>query len=499
MQRPTFARRFGRLWPPLIFALALLLQAGVLACSLGGLGEAAWLPWLSIASLALGSMAAALGLAALAHARKRAAQAKRTLEEAIDALPASVEIFDHEDRLVAFNQRLVEIYPHMLREFQRGASFDELVRASLARGGVPDATGRETEWLAERHAARATQREPLLQRVHDDRWLRIFERHTPSGGIVGVRLDVSDLVHEQQRLASAQAHLQALIRAAQNGVLTLDTGGHVLELNPACEQLFGFGAAELQGSHIELLFGAGLNGQRLAPAALVGSPRELGARHRSGQELTLQLSVAEVRTETTHRYVCIITDITERKQQEMRLRQANELLARQSTTDGLTGVGNRRLFDHTLQLEWQRSARSRQPLALLMVDIDHFKQYNDHYGHVVGDDCLRRVAMLLRNCAGRGGEPVCRYGGEEFALLLVDTDMAGAQVVAQRCLDSLRLAAIEHAGSPQRPCLSLSIGLASLVGDVGLPPQVLIEAADMALYKAKQGGRARMVCAPLVA
>ncbi|MET0518455.1 MAG: diguanylate cyclase [Burkholderiaceae bacterium] len=508
MQRLTL----GRSGPPLVFALALLLQGALLACvlgafgafgAIGAVGEASWLPGLAIASFAAGCIAAVLGLAALSRARAHAERARRTLEEAIDALPASVEIFDSEDRLVAYNQRLVEIYPHMLRDFQRGARFEELVRASLARGGVPDAAGREDAWLAERMRARSQQHEPLLQRVHDDRWLRIFERHTPSGGIVGVRLDVSDLVHEQQRLAASQAHLQALIRVAQNGVLTLDAAGHVLALNPACEQLFGFSAEELQGSHIELLFGAGVNtkanGERLLPADLVGSPRELGARHRDGQELTLQLSVAEVRTETTHRFVGIITDLTERKRQEMRLRRANELLARQSTTDGLTGVGNRRLFDQSLQLEWQRSARTGQSLALLLVDIDHFKQYNDHYGHVAGDDCLRRVASLLRSCVGRSGEPVCRYGGEEFAILLVHTDLAGAQVVAQRCLDSLRLAAIEHAGQPGRHSLSLSIGVAALTGDAARPAQGLVEAADAALYQAKQQGRARLVCSARVA
>lgn len=494
MERPSYARN----WPLLAFGAALALQGAVLAVA-GGLAPqyARLLPWFSVASLAAGIVAALTTQVALTRAKARAHRARQSLEEAIDALPASVEIFDSEDRLVAYNQRLVEIYPHMQREFRRGARFEELVHASLALGGVPEAIGREVEWMTQRLTARKQQQEPLLQQVHDDRWLRIYERHTPSGGIVGVRLDVSDLVYEQQRLAASQAHLQALIGAAQNGVLTLDDGGHVLDINPFCEQLFGFSAAELLGSHIELMFGAGLSGPRLVPSALVGTQCEVPARHRDGQELTLQLSMAEVKTETTHRYVCIITDISERKRQEVRLRQANELLARQSTTDGLTGVGNRRLFDHTLQLEWQRSARSGKPLAMLLVDIDHFKQYNDHYGHVAGDDCLRRVAMLLRSCAGRGGEPVCRYGGEEFALLLVDTDLAGAQVVAQRCLDSLRLAAIEHAGSPQRGVVSLSIGVAVRTGDPSVPPQTLTEAADTALYQAKAGGRARMVCEPL--
>jgi diguanylate cyclase (GGDEF)-like protein/PAS domain S-box-containing protein len=490
-------------WSALVVAGAPLSQGALLLAVLGG-GRPALLAALGALSLLLTTLAAVMAVAALRDARRRAAEAGRTLEEAIEALPASVEIFDRDDRLVAYNQRLVEIYPHMQGEFRLGASFEELVRTSLARGGVPAAAGREDEWLAERIAARQLQREPLLQRVHDDRWLRIYERRTPSGGMVGVRLDVSDLVNEQQRLAASQAHLQALIRAAQNGVLTLDAAGHVLELNPACEQLFGFAADELIGSHVELLFGAGLNegllaGERFAPAALVGSPRELGARRRDGRELTLQLNVAEVRTETTHRFVAIITDLTERKLQEVRLRQANALLARQSTTDGLTGVGNRRLFDQSLQQEWQRSARGGSLLALLLVDIDHFKQYNDHYGHVAGDDCLRRVALLLRRCVARSGEPVCRYGGEEFAILLVDTDLAGAQVVAQRCLDSIRTAAIEHAAAPPRHTVSLSIGVVSCAGNATRPAQALIEAADAALYQAKQQGRARMVCTPLLA
>ncbi|MDC6167008.1 GGDEF domain-containing protein [Paucibacter sp. XJ19-41] len=497
MQRP----KLSRAWPPLAFGLVLALQATVLISSLGGWVDRAWLPWLSMASLGLSALVAGLALMAMAHARARAERAQRTLEEAIDALPASVEIFDAQDKLVAFNKRLVEIYPHMLREFERGASFEELARASLAIKGVPEAIGREEEWLTERKRNRGQQRAPLLQRVHGETWLRIFERRTPSGGMVGVRLEVSDLVHEQQRLAASQAHLQALINAATNGIVTLDTGGHMLEVNPACAQLFGFSAPELRGGHLSML----IQGVPSAPqdltrnASLSGGSQEFSARHRDGRELAVHLSVAEVKTATTHLFVGIITDFSERKRQEMRLRQANELLARQSTTDGLTGVGNRRLFDQALQIEWQRSARSGKPLAMLLVDIDHFKQYNDHYGHVAGDDCLRRVATLLRSCVGRGGEPVCRYGGEEFAVLLVDTDLAGAQVVAQRILDSVRLAAIEHAASPVRHSVSLSIGVAARVAEAQLPALHLIELADAALYQAKQAGRARMVCSPLVA
>jgi len=490
--KPTTPETAGR-WLPLTVVLALGLQLAVLAASQLVDSEAAWLRWLATASLVFSALLALLATVALRRARERIQAANRSLAEAIDALPASVEIFDQADQLVAYNQQLAANYPHMVEAFQRGASFQEMVRESVRSGAIVDAIGCEEAWLKERFSARARGQDALLQRLSDGRWLRIFERRTPSGGTVGVRLDVSDLILEQQRLATSQAHLQAFVRAAPNGVLTLDTEGHVLELNPAGERLFGFSAAELQGSHIDLLFGICMG---RGPAALLGEPRELTTRRRDGQELTLQLNMAEVRTETTHRFVCLITDLSERKRQEVALQLANAQLARQSTTDGLTGVGNRRQFDQLLQQEWQRSARQGSSLACLMVDIDHFKQYNDHYGHVAGDQALRRVAELLRACAGRSGEAVCRFGGEEFALLLPEADRAEAQTVAQRCLDSLRLAAIEHAASPLRRSLSLSIGVAVCVADARLSAMRLVEQADGALYAAKQNGRARLACAP---
>ena len=187
-------------------------------------------------------------------------------------------------------------------------------------------------------------------------------------------------------------------------------------------------------------------------------------------------------------------DITERKPIELELQRLNERLTQLSTTDGLTEVGNRRLFDQTLNAEWARAARKREPVALLMIDIDHFKDYNDHYGHPAGDDCLRTIARLISETVQREGELVARYGGEEFALLLPGVDLEAARVVAQRCLKALVEARLEHAASPTSPWVTMSIGVASAVAGAGIKASVLVDAADAALYRAKRSGRGRYEC-----
>ena len=129
---------------------------------------------------------------------------------------------------------------------------------------------------------------------------------------------------------------------------------------------------------------------------------------------------------------------------------------------------------------------------MVLIDIDHFKLYNDHYGHLAGDACLRRVAQLLQGTIRRADEVAARYGGEEFALLLPDAPLADAIVVAQRCMDALRDAALPHPRSPTAPILTLSVGVASLVPRTDAGPDTLVHAADAALYRAKYGGRNRM-------
>jgi len=173
---------------------------------------------------------------------------------------------------------------------------------------------------------------------------------------------------------------------------------------------------------------------------------------------------------------------------EQRLSEVNAQLEALSNTDGLTGIGNRRAFDQRLAVEWGRAVRERAALALALIDVDHFKRYNDHYGHVSGDVCLRQVAAMLAGAIGRSTDLAARYGGEEFVALLPATDEAGARVVADGLLRSLEILNMPHEESPIGH-VSVSIGIVSLKPTAADDMDSLVSLADQALYHAKRSGR----------
>jgi len=177
-------------------------------------------------------------------------------------------------------------------------------------------------------------------------------------------------------------------------------------------------------------------------------------------------------------------------QRTAELQQANDSLALMSMTDVLTGIPNRRRFDQILAVEWTRAARQRSMLAIGMLDIDHFKQYNDHYGHQQGDDCLRRIAAAIADQFRRGGDQVARYGGEEFIFIVPDAHPDNALAVAQAVCDAVAALGIVHAAAPGG-IVTVSVGVACGHPVGGAAPAQLVHAADMALYQAKELGRNR--------
>jgi diguanylate cyclase (GGDEF)-like protein len=176
------------------------------------------------------------------------------------------------------------------------------------------------------------------------------------------------------------------------------------------------------------------------------------------------------------------------------LNVANKELQRLSTTDGLTGIANRRMFDELIKREWRRCVRMKKPMSLVMVDVDHFKQFNDTYGHQAGDKCLQAVAAQVARAAPRASDVAARYGGEEFVLVLGDTMMDGAKLVANHIREHVADLEVPHAASKSKH-VTVSCGVASMMPRDGLPLETLLEAADEALYKAKKQGRDTVVCA----
>ena len=185
-------------------------------------------------------------------------------------------------------------------------------------------------------------------------------------------------------------------------------------------------------------------------------------------------------------------DISERKKTEEQLATLRKELEEMSYKDGLTGVANRRMFDSVLELEWSNARRSRQPLSLIMLDIDHFKEYNDHYGHIQGDDCLIRVAEVLTTAATRSRDFIARFGGEEFVLVLPETDADAAAKIAERCRQLIFKAQIPHASSPVSNVVTISVGVGSILPSHQDEPMAFIEATDKKLYLAKHQGRNRV-------
>lgn len=182
-------------------------------------------------------------------------------------------------------------------------------------------------------------------------------------------------------------------------------------------------------------------------------------------------------------------DISERKKTEEKLMVLQKELEALSYRDSLTGVANRRMFDTILEREWANAQRNQTPLSLILLDIDYFKQYNDHYGHIHGDECLKQVAQTLSDVATRPRDFLARFGGEEFVLVLPETNAEAAKIIAERCREYIAHAQIPHAKSFIGNNLTVSLGIGSIVPTKENDPTAFIKEVDRRLYQAKQNGR----------
>jgi diguanylate cyclase (GGDEF)-like protein/PAS domain S-box-containing protein len=295
-------------------------------------------------------------------------------------------------------------------------------------------------------------------------------------------------------LRESEERYRAIYQHAAEGILLTDFSGNIIECNPQIQRMLGYREEQLLNKDIHTLFN---------PDDLIHLPSQIEElksgktifierRLRTSQGIYLQCEQSGKKISDSL-IILIYRDITERKRAEEALEKANQILQRLAVQDGLTGIPNRRKFDETISNEWYRMQRDKTKLGVILCDIDFFKQYNDHYGHQKGDECLKKVAECLSANVHRPGDLVARYGGEEFVVLLPDTTVDGCRIIAEKMRVSIENLAIEHNKSTVSSTLTMSFGVAAFVPDGEFDPDRILIPADKALYRAKGNGR-NMTC-----
>jgi len=320
-------------------------------------------------------------------------------------------------------------------------------------------------------------------------------------GIAGITRDITARHRLRQEISDSRNQLNYVLSEITDGVAMFDRQGTLVYCNDQYCSYFPLSAAVRRpGQHIRdiLKAVADTGEQRGIP---IGDETawvdEVAATLVVIGEQEIQLfdgGWLHIRTRPTTdgSALVVVSNVTRIKQAEERLRGLTEQLKELATTDGLTGLTNRRAFDQALETELSRCRRSMRPLALLMIDVDRFKAYNDIYGHQAGDAALKTVAECLKGTLKRPGDVVARYGGEEFVAILPGTEEDGAFFIADAFRESLRALDVPHRGS-EKGILTASIGIAVFTErDAGMNAVELVRRADQALYTAKDAGRDRV-------
>lgn len=299
------------------------------------------------------------------------------------------------------------------------------------------------------------------------------------------------------------AYLQSVVDSALETIITTDNNGSIDIFNQAAARLFGYRSDEVYGKDVSMLLGDHNPGQQVISQEVTG-------RHRCGRLIPLELTIRSVSKAGQNGFSYLLRDTSAHKEAECQaqayqehlerciaertkeLLAHNRILAEMTQLDPLTNIANRRHFDERLVTEYRRMAREGKVLSVLMCDIDYFKNYNDTYGHIEGDRCLRDVAQLLQHTCRRPGDFVARYGGEEFALILPDGDPEHAMEMASLIKQNLATQPIAHRASAVAEHVTVSIGVSTVwpAHSKRLTERILAQ-ADEALYRAKLTGRNR--------
>jgi len=309
-----------------------------------------------------------------------------------------------------------------------------------------------------------------------------------------------------EELQESEARYRSVITSMSEGIILQQVDGQIIACNESAEKILGLSADQMQG-----LKSIDFDRATIREDGSIFSAEEhpTMVTLRTGQpqinvimgiyQKDLPIKWISINSQplfhsnqtTPYAVVASFADVTQQRLAQEMLKSQAEQEHLRAITDGLTQVANRRCFDERLQFEWQRLLREQQSLSLILIDIDYFKFYNDHYGHQAGDNCLIQVAQTAASQLKRPADLFARYGGEEFAVILPNTDMEGAIAVVEVIQQAIHQLNLPHESSKVSPNVTISLGIASLIPIQDISPEALIAIADENLYQAKQQGRDR--------
>ncbi|MGZ3410710.1 MAG: putative bifunctional diguanylate cyclase/phosphodiesterase [Xanthobacteraceae bacterium] len=408
---------------------------------------------------------AAIAQAEQAHARMR---------DAIDILPHGLVFLDAEGRYILWNQQYADIYKRSSDLFKPGVKLAETLRIGVERGDYPEALGREEEWIAERLAKLFNPRGRHEQYLSDGRCILIDERRTSDGGVIGLRVDITEL---KQREAS----FRLLFDDNPAPMIIYARDKHaILDVNEAAINHYGYTRAQFTSMTLRHIHDCDTYEelQQINATAESFAGRTWKHLKADGALIDVAIYAREIKHKNVPAVLIAVIDITERKRAEARV-------AHMAHHDALTGLPNRVLLRQRLEEALLRRRRTDQATAILCIDLDNFKSVNDTLGHSCGDLLLQRVAERIRAIL-RDSDIAARLGGDEFAILQGEvTDLADVTALARRVLAEMSepFDVMDH-----QVLVGASVGVALAPGD-GDDPDTLFKNADLALYRAKADGK----------
>lgn len=402
-----------------------------------------------------------------------------------------------EERLLGSNMAAHELFAHYLKSVTSGAYHYRSPIDDTARIGGFYQSGRTGIVVL----AAASRNEVLFAWVESERVRWIYAAVLAVATVLAAlhwRRQLRLRRESEAQLAAREAEFRLLAEASSDVISRFNEAGIREYVSPSSKQILGVEPQALIGKSVfaGMTDDAEATVRKAAERLQSGSTQEkfiITHTKPDGEEVWLETALSKLPAQekvVSTRVVAITRDVTQHKKRQDEL----DVLA---NTDDLTKLANRRFFNTHFEEMMQRARRNDAPLSLLVIDADRFKLFNDTYGHTAGDECLRQIAAVIRNCVKRPGDVVARYGGEELTVLLADTDIRGAWTVAERIRLQVRGLALPHEGNPPAGHVTVSIGVATLPPEApaDVTTHALFSAADAALYRAKSSGRNQVICA----